>query len=138
MKTFHITSFVFVVGIGLGSASVIADTMSKDEYKIQKDKIDATYKVDKERCESLSGNAEDVCVAEAKGRRDVDKANLEAKNNPTDKNQYDARMARIDADYAIAKEKCDDLNGNAKDVCVEEAKAAKEQATNEAKAQLKP
>jgi hypothetical protein len=33
-------------------------------------------------------------------------------------------MAKVDADYAVAKEKCDDFSGNAKDVCVKEAKAA--------------
>ena len=136
MKTFNIISLV-LVGFVLGSANAIAQTMSNDEYKAQKDKIEASYKVAKERCDSLSGNAEDVCTEEAKGRYNVDKANLEVKRNPTNENQYDARIAKVDADYAVAKEKCDDLDGNAKDVCVAEAKAHKSRATNEAKAEMK-
>jgi hypothetical protein len=35
-----------------------------------------------------------------------------------------ARVARARADYDVAIERCDDLAGNPKDVCVKEAKAA--------------
>jgi hypothetical protein len=35
--------------------------------------------------------------------------------------------------YDVAKEKCDDLSGNAKDVCVKDAKAAQAKAKAEAK-----
>ena len=41
--------------------------------------------------------------------------------------------ARADANYEVAKEKCDDLAGNAKDVCVKEAKAAFVKAKADAK-----
>ena len=50
-------------------------------------------------------------------------------------------MAHAGADYAIAKEKCDDLSGNAKDVCVKDARAAHVTAKENAKvaqAQAKP
>jgi len=137
MKTFNITSLVLVIGIAFGGANAGAEEISKDEYKAYKDKIDATYKVSKEKCESFSGNAEDICAAEAKARHNVDKASLEAKYKPSDKTRYEARIAKVDGDYSVAIEKCDDFDGNAKDVCIEEAKAAKSQATNDAKAQMK-
>ena len=35
-----------------------------------------------------------------------------------------ARIARTEADYAVAKERCDDQAGDAKEVCLKEAKAA--------------
>jgi hypothetical protein len=136
MKTISILFYV-LIGITFGSVHAIAGNMSKDEYKAHKDKIEASYNVDKEKCGSLSGNAEDICIAEAKGRRDVAEANLEAQYDPTDKNLYKARIAQIDADYSVAIEKCDDFDGNAKDVCTAEAKATKGQATNEAKTQMK-
>ena len=137
MKTLNITSLVLAIGITFGGANAVAEEMSKDEYKAYKDKIDATYKVSKEKCESFSGNAEDICTEEAKARHNADKANLEAKYKPTDETQYEARIAKVDGDYSVAIEKCDDFNGNAKDVCIEEAKAAKVQATNDAKVQMK-
>jgi hypothetical protein len=37
----------------------------------------------------------------------------------------------------VAKEKCDDLAGNTKDVCIKEAKAARESAKADAKADRK-
>jgi hypothetical protein len=46
-------------------------------------------------------------------------------------------MAKADAAYDVAKEKCDDRKGNDKDVCVKEAKAAHTQATADAKANKK-
>lgn len=41
------------------------------------------------------------------------------------------------ADYAVAREQCDDQAGNAKDVCVTEAKAAAGAAKAEATAAMK-
>ena len=42
-------------------------------------------------------------------------------------------MTRADATYSVAKEKCDDLAGNSKDVCVKEADAALVRAKADAK-----
>jgi hypothetical protein len=118
-----------------GAAGAVGEktTMSRDAYKAEKDKIEAQYKSDKEKCTSLTGNAKDVCQADAKGHEKVAKAELEAQYKNTDKARYDARVAKADADYDVAKEKCDDLKGNDKDVCVKEAKAAHTKAKADAK-----
>ena len=42
-------------------------------------------------------------------------------------------MARAESTYAVAKERCDDLAGNPKDVCVQQAKAAEVKALADAK-----
>ena len=42
-------------------------------------------------------------------------------------------MAKADATYEIAKERCDDLTGNAKDVCKKDAKTAFETTKADAK-----
>ena len=119
------------------SAGAMAAGISKDEYKAGKDKITAEYKSAKAGCASLSGNPNDTCMAEAKGNEKVERAELEASYKPTRKTHYQARVAKAEADYAVAKEKCDDLAGNAKDVCVKEAKAAETAAKADAKAQMK-
>ena len=128
-------SLLTAAGIAFAGAANAADnkTMSRDAYKADKDKIEAQYKADKERCSSLSGNAKDICQAEAKGKEKVAKADLEANYKNTDKARIDARMAKADADYDVAKEKCDDLKGNDKDVCVKEAKATRTKAKADAK-----
>src|SRR6478735_6078965 len=120
-----IISLMAAAGIAFAGAANAADTktMSHDAYKAEKDKIESQYKVDKDRCGSTSGNAKDICQAEAKGKEKVEKAELEAHYNNTDKSRSDVQKAKADAEYDAAKEKCDDLSGNQKDGCVKQAKA---------------
>jgi hypothetical protein len=83
----------------------------------------AQYKIDNDACSSLNGNAKDICVAEAKGKDNIAKAEVEAAYENTPKARQNARVAHAQASYNIAIEKCDDLAGNRKDICVKEAKA---------------
>jgi hypothetical protein len=130
-----IISLLAAAGIAFTGAAGAADDhgMSRDQYKADKDRIEAQYKADSDQCKSMKGNAADICKAEAKGKEKVAKAELEANYKNTDKARYDARVARADADYDVAKEKCDDMSGNQKDVCVKEAKAAHTKAKADAK-----
>ena len=116
-----IAAVIMALGIGTAGAAFAADRMSKEAYKADKDRIEAEYKSAAEACKKLSGNAEDVCKAQAKGNERIAVAELDAKNKGTAKARYDARVARAEAEYSVAKEKCDDLAGNAKDVCVMDA-----------------
>lgn len=122
--------------IALLTAGLVATAsmgMDAPEHSAAKNKIAADYKAAKVHCDSLKGNAKDVCMKEAKGNEDVAKAELESQYKPSDKAHYKARVARADADYAVAKEKCDDHTGNAKDVCKKDAKAAHVHAVENAK-----
>ena len=136
MRKFTVT--VIAVAIGLTfSAGAMAQTMSKSDYKAGMDSIAAEYKSNKASCESLSGNANDICTAEVKGKEKVAKSDLEARNKNTNEARYDALVAKADADYSVAKEKCDDQAGNFKDVCLKEAKAVETAAKADAKSQMK-
>jgi len=106
---------------------------TKDARDIAIRNAEAQYKRDKATCDGLSGNAKDICVEEAKGKEKVAKAEAEAAYENTPKAREKARSARADAAYEVAKEKCDDLSGNAKDVCAKEAKAEHVKATADAK-----
>lgn len=133
MNRFSISAIAIAIGLAFSSGAM-AQTMSKDEYKSAKDGIAAEYKSAKAACGSLSGNAKDICKAEASGKEKVAKAELEAKYKPSVDARYKVRVAKADADYALAKEKCDDLAGNVTDVCVKEAKAVAVAAKADAKA----
>jgi hypothetical protein len=119
-------SLLAAAGIAFAGTASAADTttMSRDAYKAHEDRVETQYKADKDHCSAMTGNAKDVCQAEAKGKEKVAKAELEAEYKNTDKARNDARIAKADADYDVAKEKCDDMSGNQKDVCVKQAKAA--------------
>jgi hypothetical protein len=97
--------------------------MSKDVYVSAKAGAEAQYKIDKDACASMSGNANDVCIADAKGKENIAKAEAEAAYERTPKAREAARVAHAQAIYDVAVEKCDDHAGNVKDVCVKEATA---------------
>lgn len=110
-----------------------AMAMTKTEYKAQQDTIVGQYKVAKDKCSGLKANAKDICMSEAKGYEKVAKADLEAQYEPSARHTEKAAMAKGDAAYDTAKEKCDDLSGNAKSVCRKDAKALHVTAKEEAR-----
>jgi hypothetical protein len=107
--------------------------ISKDAYDTAVKNAEAQYKMDKDACSSRSGNAKDICLAEANGKEKVAKADAEAAYKNTPKVREDARVTRAEATYNVAKEKCDELAGNPKDVCVKEANAVLVKAKADAK-----
>lgn len=123
MNKFKLAALSVALCLGVAT-SAIGATMTKAEYEAAEDRISATYKADKTACDQMSGNAKDVCIEEAKGKESVAKAELEARYKPTATSQRDVAIAKAKATHAVAKEKCDDFAGNAKDVCVKEAQAA--------------
>jgi hypothetical protein len=84
---------------------------------------DANYERDKARCDGVTGNNKDVCMAQAKATlvaaqadAKADKQTIEARNQ--------ARDDKKKAAYRVALEKCDAYAGAVKDQCVAQAKAA--------------
>jgi hypothetical protein len=136
MNKLNITAVAAAIAMAF-SAGAMGATVTKSEYKASKDGISAKYKSDKAACKAMKDNAKDICIEEAKGNEKIAKAELEANYKPTDKNRNEIRIAKADAAYSVAKEKCDDLSGNAKDVCVKEAKAAHVAAKADAKVAIK-
>jgi len=131
-----LTVIAFAAGASLAfSAAAMDDSTSKAEYKAAKENIKAEYKSAKAVCDRFSANAKDICVAEAKGSKKVALAELQETYHPGSKSSHHVRVARAKADYSLAIEKCDDMAGNLKDVCVKEAKAAYTAAKGDAKVQ---
>ena len=129
MKLTPSLATLLIAGLFAGSGFALTN----DEYKAEHDRIEAAYKTAKAHCDTLKGNAEDVCEKQAKGEEKVAKAELENRHKPSADNAYKARVARADANHEVAMEKCDDLSGNAKDVCRKDAKAAHVSAIESAK-----
>ena len=93
-------------------------------YSAAKNQAKADYKVAHEKCTALKGNPKDVCVAETKAARERTEETAEAEYKNTDNARAHARKEIAQADYKVAKAKCDALKGNDNDVCVKNAKAA--------------
>ena len=123
--------------IGTGTAWVFRDgTIIKGTWA-KKDAGDLT------RLYDSAGNEKDVCVKEAKAakvhalsnaktRLTISKADAAAGEKSADANaeasaigteaRHDAAGADADAEYAVAREKCNGLAGDSKDRCVSDAK----------------
>jgi hypothetical protein len=130
----HSSTSIWVKAIACGylAATAFSATAASVD-KEQHDRIKSEYKMDMEKCGSLSGNPHDVCKAEAKAGEEKAEAKLKADEKPSAKNSRHMQEEYADADYKVSIEKCDALKGNDKDVCVKEAKAAKVSALENAK-----
>lgn len=97
--------------------------ISNEVYKLAKDDVEQHYAREKANCDSLSSNAKDICQAQVKGAENVALARLKAQNSGKQADKDAAVEAGIEARHMVAKERCDDLAGNPKDVCAKQAKA---------------
>jgi hypothetical protein len=95
---------------------------AKAEQKQKSSAADAEYKSAKARCDAMKGNEKDVCIKEAKAAQKKAKADARADRKATSA-RAEARDDKRDANRAVAKEKCDNLSGDAKDRCQREAKS---------------
>jgi hypothetical protein len=127
------------VAFAFATGAQAQDSSKRQVKNADQDRIEAEYKAAKERCDTMQGNAKDVCQKEAKGKEKIAKADLDAKMNPTAANQRKAKEAKAEAEYDVAKERCEDQKGNEKDVCEKDAKAKYERAKADIKrADAKP
>jgi hypothetical protein len=130
-------TLVVTAGLGLAGCAKQSDVeisstkpmapaapLTKDAYDAAIKSAETQFKLDKDACSSRSGNAKDICLAEANGREKIAEADAGAAYDNTPKAREDARITRAEATYKVAKQKCDDLAGNPNDVCVKEADAA--------------
>ena len=118
----------FVIGFALaGPAS--ADETSHAEKREADVKYDQTvhqakldYKAARAKCNELGGNAKDVCIKEAKSAETATIADAKAAKKSTD-NDAVAGADKREAEFKVAREKCDSMSGNTKDICKKEAEA---------------
>jgi hypothetical protein len=136
MNKINISALTLAISLIYSAGAMAAQNMSKSEYKAAGQNISTEYKAAKLNCHSFAGNARDICMVDAKGKKNVAEAQLEADYKPSKDARYEVLIAQAKADYAVADEKCDDKSGNVKDVCVKEAKAALVTAKSNAKANL--
>ena len=117
----------------LALPAAYAATLTKADYTAGTARISADYKSDKAACASLAANAKDICMQEVKAKERVALAELEYGYTGKAADGNKVLVAKAESSYAVAKEKCDDKAGNAKDVCVTQAEAVETKALADAK-----
>lgn len=119
-------SAVLAAMMAIGTGSIAHAAMSEAQYDAAVKAADARLKVDKEKCSTLSGNAEDVCKAQAEAEHTRQAEHAKAEMKGTSKARLEAAGEVAEANYKVAKERCDDFSGDPKDICLKEAKATYE------------
>ena len=136
MRTIDFPAVMRALAVGIGAFAVATASPAagdKAAYESAKASAKSAHEAAKARCDALKDNAKDVCVAEAKAARTKSEVNAEAAYKDTPKAREHAVHEAAEADYKVAKERCDDRTGNDKDVCVKVAKAALVRAKADAK-----
>lgn len=88
-----------------------------------------------DKCNTMKDNAKDICKAEADGQKKIAEAQAKLSERDTPKNRLELGEAKAEAQYKVAKEKCDDQVGDAKNACQKEAKATRDMAMAQARKQ---
>lgn len=129
----HLVALLAVFA-GTFAAAAPQGEITRQEYQTQRGRIQDRYGTNKDRCSRLEGHARDLCKVQARAEYDTARAQLRARYQPTPAHQQQAEIAKAEGDYRIAHEKCGDLDGSARKVCEEDAKASWTAARAEARA----
>jgi hypothetical protein len=92
-----------------------------------KARAEADLQADKAACDKLAGNPRDLCREQARGKELVAKAELELAHTGTRRSQQRLATIRLDTAYDLARTRCNDQTGSAKNTCTKQAQAARAQ-----------
>lgn len=134
LRTKANTPFLFQAALALASlcAAATVSAMSDEEIRAETDRIAAQYSVAMAHCQTLQGNDKDICTEDAKGSQRVAQAERDAKLQGDADHTYQVRVARAEADYRVAKERCNEMRGDAIGICKKDAEAAYRKAQQDA------
>lgn len=133
MKCIQLSNQLIVLATSLVlSNGAMAEAMNKDQYELEQRNTESAFESAMKRCNTLKDNPKDTCVVAAKGKMKITMATLKANFEPTLENKVDARIALIEANYALSNEKCDDAKD--KSACIEQAKNIKDKEIANARA----
>jgi hypothetical protein len=128
----NILLLVFCIA-SAGGALAGGGGMTKEAYEAMKSRLEASQDAELKACDGDKSNARDICRAAAKGRGRVLLAELKAEYQPSPEADRATMMAQAEADYDVAKQKCDEARGKAKDACKARADQVREAAIRRAK-----
>jgi len=104
------------------AAGAAATPMTRTAYRAALDRATSDYNRKRAACGALKGNERTVCVAEAKAEATKAEAAAEAAYRNTPRARMDARVSAANADYALAKARCNDRSGSERRACQKAAK----------------
>lgn len=135
MKTLIAALLATAAGASFAAAPTAALNHDPVTYRNVTQKAFSEYRTAVAKCDGMSANDKDVCMAEAKLARTRTEYEALSQYNNTAAGRARARTNMADAEYTLAKAKCDARSGADKDGCMNEAKSAHTAALADAKAE---
>lgn len=133
----RLTCLAVLIAASFCGASMATDQMHKAQYDTAIERANADFKAAHAKCETLHGDAEDICEKDAKAMKVAAEGRAKALRDGTPGAVAEAREDTAEARYDAAKERCKQLSGNDKDVCIKAAKLQETKAVEDAKADEK-
>ncbi|GAA5029505.1 hypothetical protein GCM10025794_12520 [Massilia kyonggiensis] len=134
MKTLIATLLATAAGASFAAAPTAALNHDPQTYRNLTQKAESEYRTAAAKCDAKSGNDKDICMAEARLVRTRTEADALSRYNNTAAGRARARSNLADAEYDLAKAKCDAKSGADKDSCMDNAKSVHTAALADAKA----
>jgi osmotically-inducible protein OsmY len=134
MKTLIATLLATAAGASFAAAPTAALNHDPATYRNVTQKALTEYRAAVAKCDSMNGNDKDVCMAEAKLARTRTEYDALSQYNNTASGRANARTNVANAEFALAKAKCDGKSGADKDSCMNNAKSVHTAALADAKA----
>jgi osmotically-inducible protein OsmY len=138
MRTLIATLLTTAAGASFAAAPTAALNHDPASYRNVTQKAAADYNAATAKCHGMSGNDKDVCMAEAKANRVHAEADALARYNSTEPGREKAATRVSEADYALARARCNARSGAEKDDCMNNARSVHTAAVADAKAGREP
>jgi hypothetical protein len=130
----HLIALALVLGAGAAGGVYGGEAgLGKEAMKAAEKRVEAQAKAQRKACARFRGNAREVCELQAEGWEKVAKAELEARQEPGPEAEKKVKFARADAEYDVARQRCEPLKDRARDKCLARAKHELEAAERLAK-----
>ena len=124
--TASFAALLCVAALGIGAAVDTPRTlMSKGDYTTGRNAIQSETRAALSRCRDQEGAAKDLCKAQVRADERVKLADLQARYHGTVLAAEDARTARAQASYDVAKARCGELKGDNRLGCLRTAREDK-------------
>lgn len=128
-----VRSLTAVVMLSVGYGASAEQGGQVPAQPLSKRQIEQQHEMALKKCDALKDNAKKICEAEADGQKSVAEAQVRVMERNSPKNRLRLAEVRADAEFEVAKARCDDQVGEAKEACRRNAKATRDKARAQGK-----
>src|SRR5438067_12988935 len=123
MKTLLATLLATAAGASFAAAPTFGLNHDPATYRNLTQKAGAAYNAAVGKCAAMKGSDEEICMADARLTRTRAEADALARYNTSPASQVKIRTELANAEYDLAKARCDAKSGADKDDCLNNAKS---------------